>query len=138
MNVVVSGCFDILHGGHVQFLEDARTLGTSLTVCVAKDEWLEQYKGRRPAMPAWHKVRLLEALRCVDVAWPIASDKEFEAYLQTHAPCILAATEDDAHAPAKRALCERLGCLYVQISKRLPGGIPTSTTKIREALRAQP
>ena len=62
----VSGCYDILHAGHIQFFEEARALGDHLTVSFATEEVLWVHKARRPSIPDDHKKVLLEGLRCVD------------------------------------------------------------------------
>jgi len=64
--VFVSGCYDILHGGHIEFFKQARALGDYLIVSFAGDEVLLKYKGRNPAIPEAHKKVLLESLRMVD------------------------------------------------------------------------
>jgi len=43
--VFISGCYDILHGGHIQFFKEARALGNHLTVCFASDQVLESRDG---------------------------------------------------------------------------------------------
>ncbi len=42
--VFISGCYDILHGGHIQFFKEARALGNHLTVCFASDKVLWEHK----------------------------------------------------------------------------------------------
>ena len=64
--VFVSGCYDIVHFGHVEFFKQAKSLGDYLIVCFASDEVLLKYKGRKSALPQEHKKRILEALSMVD------------------------------------------------------------------------
>jgi len=64
--VFVSGCYDILHAGHVQFFKDARALGDHLTVCFASDDVLWTHKKRRSSIPQEHKLALLQSLTTVD------------------------------------------------------------------------
>ncbi len=65
--VAAGGCFDLLHAGHVQFLEDARRTGDCLIVCVNSDESVRRLKGRgRPLNPAADRIRVLRGLGCVD------------------------------------------------------------------------
>lgn len=49
--VFISGCYDILHGGHIQFFKEARALGDHLTVCFASDNVLWEHKKRRTSIP---------------------------------------------------------------------------------------
>ncbi|HEX2486463.1 MAG TPA: adenylyltransferase/cytidyltransferase family protein [Myxococcota bacterium] len=65
--VFTSGCFDLLHVGHVRSLEEARGLGDRLVVGVNADATVRRLKGRgRPVLPARQRAELLAALACVD------------------------------------------------------------------------
>jgi D-beta-D-heptose 7-phosphate kinase / D-beta-D-heptose 1-phosphate adenosyltransferase len=65
--VAAGGCFDLLHAGHVSLLRAARRLGDCLVVCVNSDASVRALKGPdRPLVPAADRVRVLEALECVD------------------------------------------------------------------------
>jgi D-beta-D-heptose 7-phosphate kinase / D-beta-D-heptose 1-phosphate adenosyltransferase len=65
--VATSGCFDLLHAGHVGMLEDARRLGDHLVVCLNSDASVRRLKGPgRPLQPAEERAAVLRALRCVD------------------------------------------------------------------------
>lgn len=64
--VFVSGCYDVLHGGHIEFFEQARALGDYLIVCFAGDDSLKKHKRPQPSIPTEHKKHLIGALRCVD------------------------------------------------------------------------
>lgn len=65
--VATGGCFDLLHAGHVETLRAARSLGDFLVVCVNSDASISRLKGPdRPLIRAQDRVRVLEALECVD------------------------------------------------------------------------
>jgi rfaE bifunctional protein nucleotidyltransferase chain/domain len=65
--VLANGCFDLLHVGHVRYLEDARALGDLLIVGVNADASVRRLKGPgRPLMPAAERAELLASLRAVD------------------------------------------------------------------------
>ena len=68
--VFTNGVFDILHVGHVTYLEKAAALGSKLIIGVNSDASVRSLnKGpERPINPEWARVRVLEALRCVDAA----------------------------------------------------------------------
>lgn len=67
--VFTNGVFDLLHRGHVEYLEEARALGARLVVGVNSDASVQRLKGpRRPLVPQGERAELLEALRCVDLA----------------------------------------------------------------------
>ena len=64
--VFVSGCFDILHAGHVEFFKQAKKLGDYLIVSFASDEVLKRFKGRISALPENHKRYLIASIKVVD------------------------------------------------------------------------
>jgi len=67
--VFTNGVFDLLHRGHVEYLEEARALGDRLVVGVNSDASVRRIKGpERPLVPAGERAELLAALACVDLA----------------------------------------------------------------------
>ena len=69
--VLASGVFDLLHLGHVRFLEEAKKAGgkdAELIVIVARDSTVENRKGKRPIMPENQRRALVESLKVVDEA----------------------------------------------------------------------
>ncbi len=65
--VFTSGCFDLLHVGHVRSLEEARSFGDRLVVAVNSDASVRRLKGpERPIVPMRQRAELLAALECVD------------------------------------------------------------------------
>ena len=65
--VFTNGCFDLLHPGHIQTLEQARELGDVLIVGVNSDAGVRQLKGAgRPVLPERERAEILAALECVD------------------------------------------------------------------------
>jgi len=71
--VFTSGCFDLLHVGHVRSLEEARRLGDRLVVGVNADATVSRLKGAgRPVLPVRQRAELLAALACVDLVFAFA------------------------------------------------------------------
>lgn len=65
--VVANGCFDILHVGHVRYLQGAKAEGDVLIVAINADDSVRQLKGpTRPAMPELERAEILASLSCVD------------------------------------------------------------------------
>jgi len=65
--VLANGCFDLLHVGHLRYLEAARARGDTLVVALNTDESVRVSKGPgRPLVPLAERAELLLALRCVD------------------------------------------------------------------------
>ena len=81
-----NGCFDILHVGHVRYLEGARREGDRLLVAVNDDESVRVLKGvGRPILPAESRAELVAALRAVDYV-VIFSDRTVERLLRLLKP----------------------------------------------------
>ncbi len=139
IRVFVSGCYDILHAGHVQFFREARALGDHLTVCFASNEVLWHHKQRRSSLPDEHKRALIAAMEMVDevvVGEGMDEGIDFKEHFLRLRPDILAVTEDDKYAPLKRALCAEVGAKYVVMAKTPPQFPPISTTQIVKFIRA--
>jgi cytidyltransferase-like protein len=137
--VFVSGCYDIIHAGHMQFFEEARALGDHLTVCFASAEVLWQHKHRRSSLPDDHKRAVLESMRMVDaviIGRGLEEGIDFREPFLRLKPDILAVTEDDKYEALKRALCAEVGASYVILPKTPPKFQPVSTTEIVKFIRA--
>lgn len=78
--VMTNGCFDILHAGHVSYLEEARSLGDQLVVAVNTDRSVTRLKGpTRPITPLDDRMAVLAGLAAVD--WVVPFDEETPAAL---------------------------------------------------------
>jgi len=69
--VLASGTFDLLHFGHLKYLEEAKKAGgenAELIVVIARDNTVEKRKGKRPVMPEDQRRALVESLKVVDEA----------------------------------------------------------------------
>jgi cytidyltransferase-like protein len=134
--VFVSGCFDMLHSGHVRFLEEAASHG-DVYVALGSDQTVRELKGRAPVTSQSERKYMLEALKHVK-ACLISSGSglmDFVAELKRVKPDIFLVNED-GNAPAKADLCAQLGINYL-VSKRLPQtNLPArSTTSLRKECR---
>ncbi|MFU8817112.1 MAG: D-glycero-beta-D-manno-heptose 1-phosphate adenylyltransferase, partial [Pseudomonadales bacterium] len=88
--VFTNGCFDILHAGHVAYLEEARALGDRLVVAVNDDASVRRLKGAgRPVNPLEMRLRVLSGLMAVD--WVVGFPEDTpEALLEALRPDVLA------------------------------------------------
>ena len=89
--VLVTGGFDPLHSGHIEYFKAARALGDKLVVGVNSDDWLTRKKGR-PFMPIQERAAIIEALECVDqvIGFDDADDSACGAIykvMATHGRC---------------------------------------------------
>lgn len=90
--VYTPGVWDLLHVGHLNFLERARALGDKLVVGVADDDVVEMDKGVKPVITAKDRVRMLNALKCVYRAQTYF-EFEFLTHLNKFGPRVLAVGE---------------------------------------------
>lgn len=137
--VFVSGCYDILHAGHLQFFEEARALGDYLIVSFASAEVLWHHKRRKPSIPDDHKRALLQGLRMIDEVVVTHGHKEgvdFEDDFLRICPDFLIVTEDDKYASIKRELCRQVGAQYTVLPKTPPRFEPVSTSSIVKWVQA--
>ncbi len=87
--VLTNGCFDILHAGHISYLQQARSLGDCLIIAVNDDASVQRLKGpTRPINTLIHRLQLLAALGCVDYVVPFSDDTP-EDLIMTLTPDIL-------------------------------------------------
>ena len=131
--VFVSGCYDLLHSGHVAFFEEAASYG-DLYVGLGSDETIYGLKGRRTINSNEERLYMVKALRCVKDAW-ISSGSgimDFEKEVRELKPDIFF-VNTDGYTPEKKAFCDELGIELV-VSKRVPRqGLPArSTTALRQ------
>ncbi len=132
--VMTNGCFDILHAGHVGYLEQARALGDRLAVAVNEDESVRTLKGPgRPVNPLAQRMRVLAALKCVDWVVPFSDETPERLYCRL-LPDILVKGGDYAPERIAGGPCVTANGGRVLVLDYLDG---VSTTGLIERLREQ-
>lgn len=108
--VLANGVFDLLHVGHVRYLESARQLGDILIVAVNSDASTRAYKGPdRPVIPEAERAEIVAALECVDHV-VIFDEPNVIRVIEAIAPAIQAkGTDYTEDSVPERAAVERLG-----------------------------
>lgn len=110
--VVTNGCFDILHAGHVRYLEEARSRGDVLLVGLNGDQSVRQLKGAgRPINPERDRAVVLAALQAVDAVC-IFQDRDAAAFLAVAKPDVYVKGGDytlETLNPCERSAVERGG-----------------------------
>jgi rfaE bifunctional protein nucleotidyltransferase chain/domain len=92
--VLANGCFDLLHVGHVRYLEDARTRGDFLVVALNSDDSVRQLKGRnRPFQPLAERSEIVAAMRCVDAVTSFG-ERDLDSTLRALRPDVHAKGSD--------------------------------------------
>lgn len=131
--VFVSGCFDLLHSGHVAFLEEAATYG-DLYVALGSDRTVYELKGHPPTNNEEERLYMMQALSCVKQAIISRGSGmlDFIDELKSIRPDLLIVNED-GNLPAKKKLCDELGIEYKVLHRVPHAGLPTrSTTALRD------
>ena len=132
--VVTNGCFDILHAGHVHYLEEARRQGDLLLVGVNSDLSVRQLKGpSRPVNPEEDRAIVLAALQCVDAVC-IFSEVRATRFLRMAQPDVYVKGGDltlNQLPDEERRAVEDLGG-RIHLMKLLPG---RSTSAVLDRVR---
>ena len=131
--VFVSGCYDMLHSGHVAFFEEAAQWG-DLYVGLGSDQTVYNLKARRTINHNEERLYMVQAIRFVKKAWINKGSGilDFNEDLKNWKPNIFFVNED-GHSPQKEAFCKKKGIEY-KVSKRIPhSNLPKrSTTALRQ------
>lgn len=107
--VFTNGCFDILHRGHVAYLEFARAQGDALVVGLNSDESVRRNKGHlRPINPEEDRARVLSALRSVDYV-VVFDEDEPKTLIEAILPDVLVKGKDWSHYVSGREVVEAHG-----------------------------
>lgn len=132
--VATNGCFDLLHFGHVSYLQRARQLGDLLVIGLNSDASCRQLKGpERPLVPEQQRAAVLAALECVDAVF-IFREKRAHRFLATVQPDIYVKGGDyrpETLDPRERAALTGIGA-KIRILPFVPG---FSTTGLIEKIR---
>tara|TARA_R110002050_G_scaffold847_4_gene5961 strand:+ start:46725 stop:47264 length:540 start_codon:yes stop_codon:yes gene_type:complete len=128
--VLVGGCFDVLHYGHIQFLEKAKAEGNYLIVALEPDESISRYKKRTPIHTQQQRAQNLAAIRYVDKVLllpPLKGYKDYNQLVRDVHPNIIAITADDPQKENKLKQANLVGADLKVVVDRLKG---FSSTKI--------
>jgi len=117
MNIFVNGTFDILHRGHLELLNYAKSLGDFLLVGIDSDDRVKEKKGpTRPIYNQEERKFFLENLKAVDSVDIFSSDNELESMIESFKPDIMVVGSDwkgkpviGSHYAAKLIFFDRIG-----------------------------
>lgn len=119
--VLVGGCFDFIHYGHISFLKQAKAHGDVLVVALESDENVRRVKGdTRPIHTQQERKEMLESLSFVDEVIelaPMNSDADYFELIKRLRPSIIAVTQGDPILDKKREQAAIVGAILVIIPK---------------------
>lgn len=131
--VFVSGCYDMLHSGHVAFFKEAAAYG-DLYVGIGSDETILHYKHRKTVYSEQERLYMVKAIRYVKEAFINAGDgiMDFVPTLDIVKPDVFVVNHDGSN-PEKEALCQKLGIEYIVLDRKPDEGLKArSTTDLRK------
>ena len=130
--VLVSGCFDMLHSGHIEFFRQAAQYG-DLYVALGSDKTIYDLKGRETVNSQDERLFMVKSIRWVTEAFISKGSGilDFAEEMKALKPDYLVVNQD-GHTPEKEALCRSLGVAYL-VTERIPfqNLSPRSTTDLR-------
>jgi cytidyltransferase-like protein len=126
--VLVSGCYDLIHGGHIAFLRTAASYG-KLYVSIGRDENLFSLKGKKPYFSEKERLYIVRSIKYVEDAF-LASGTgmlDFEPDMRRLKPDLLIVNYD-GHTPEKEKLCKELGVEYIILERIPEPGLPVRSS----------
>jgi len=120
--VLVGGCFDVLHYGHIEFLKRSKSKGDILIVALEPDEKILRFKKRAPIHNHYQRATNVGSIRYVDKVIMLPNLNGFEDYselLKNINPNIIAVTSDDPIIEIKRMHAKHVGAELVVVIDRI-------------------
>lgn len=133
--VFVSGCYDLLHSGHIEFFQQAAQYG-DLYVGIGSDATYLEYKHRKPMFPQEERLFMVQNIKAVKKAYINAGHGviDFLPTLDIVKPDILVVNEEGS-SEEKRKLCEERGIEYVVLQRTPHKGLQArSSSALKEEL----
>jgi rfaE bifunctional protein nucleotidyltransferase chain/domain len=119
--VLVGGCFDLLHYGHISFLKEAKSHGDRLVVALESDENVKKMKGEaRPIHTQAQRKEMLESLSFVDEVIPLPpmhGDRDYYEFVRKMNPSVIAITEGDPQKFKKTEQAAEIHATLIEIPK---------------------
>lgn len=120
--VLVGGCFDLIHFGHLKFLEAAKEQGDFLVIALESDEFIKKNKRKLPVHQQSERAEILSNLNMVDLIIPLPFLKTNNNYFELVkkiSPGIIAVTEGDRQLENKKKQAELTGAEVKEVVTNL-------------------
>ncbi len=135
--VFVSGCYDMLHSGHVAFFKEASKYG-DLYVGIGSDKTIEELKNRKTVYSEKERLYMVKSIRYVTDAFinPGSGMLDFLETIDRVKPDIFVVNSDGG-SETKRELCRKLGIQYIELERTPDAGLEArSTTSLRKGVKS--
>ncbi len=126
--VMVSGCYDLLHAGHIAFFRSAAAYGR-LYVGIGRDEVILELKGKKTMFNQDERAYIVSSIKYVEEAFISTGSGilDFEPELDRIRPDIFV-VNTDGHSPEKEELCRRKGIEYIVLERIPEPGLPARSS----------
>lgn len=136
--VLAGGCFDILHIGHISYLEKSKAQGDSLFILLESDEKIRKTKGKnRPINTQEDRAEVLAKLQMIDYIVTlkgVLTNEDYDKLILAIKPAIIATTKADPYRMHKERQATLSGARVVDVTEVIQ---TNSTTKIAKLLRKE-
>lgn len=136
--VFVSGCYDMLHSGHIAFFQEAASYG-ELYVAIGSDATVFELKGRQPVNSEQERLYMVQSVGCVHRAF-VSTGRgmlDFVEELKQVQPDLFIVNADGS-TPAKEKLCRELGIEYLVLQRTPYADLPPRSTTVLRTMNQMP
>lgn len=134
--VLVGGCFDILHIGHLRFLKSAAAQGKTLIVALESDEFIKKTKKRKPFHSQAHRAEVLAALEMVDwvILLPLMQNyADYFDLVKKVRPQVIAITAGDSQMMNKKKQAKAVSANLIEVTAIIDGKSTSHILKMFES-----
>lgn len=136
VRILTGGCFDIVHYGHVIFLQKAKEIGGSLIVALESDRHIKEYKKRNPFHNQQQRAQIISAFRFVDCVILLPYLQGFEQYynmVSVVKPHYIAVEKSDRQISNKEKQAKKIKAKLMVVTDHINN---TSTSKLIDAVKS--
>lgn len=131
--VLVGGCFDLIHFGHLKFLEKAKEQGDFLVVALESDEFIKKHKRKLPVHRQSERAEILANLNMVNIILLLPLFKTNNDYfdlVKKISPSIIAVTKGDKQLENKKKQAKEIGAEVIEVVTNLKNFSTRNIAKI--------
>jgi len=128
--VVCGGCFDVLHGGHIKLLKEARKLGDILIVLVNDDAYVARKGPQRPILKLEERMAILRELRSVTAVIPFSAEDPCDMLRMIEPDIFVKGSEYEGQGIVEEATMQEIGGKVVYVDS----GIETHSGNLIQAM----